>query len=381
MPHRPGRTPWRRRLSQFLGCAFAAASACLVVPGTSWADAPPQSLTTDSGGLPLVSAAQLSPGHVLERCIVITTPTAYTSADLAMYVTADGDLANHLNVTVESGQGGGFSDCTGFAGRLLYVGTLGGLASTFNAQSPERVGHYSATVSSTTLRLRFSVQDDNAAQGETTSAAFWWLPISPDTTPAPAPTTTAPPASDAPTTPAPSAAPTTSAPAVTGPAPRTTAPAGPAPTVRPAPTSAAHVVVTPHPVQTRPEPPETTLAPPVGVPFSTSDGKKRTVAVPPPGGDDGTGISSPGDLLGALAGGIGNGVANVAHTVSLAAAPALRGAAYTSLLIVPLALLFLLAQRVIDRRDPKLALAPSYGDPFLGFVDRSRLIDRQGDAP
>jgi hypothetical protein len=382
VPHLQGRAAWRRRLGQYsklLACALAAASACLAVPGTSWADS--TSLTTDAGGLPLVSAAQLSPGHVLERCILLTTPTVYTSADLAMYVTVDGDLANHLNVTVESGQGGGFSDCTGFAGRLVYVGTLGGLASGFSLQQPERVGHYSSTVSSVTLRLRFSVQDDNAAQGQTTTAAFWWLPISPETTPAP-PTTT-PPASAAPTTTAPVSARPTTPPA---PVPTVTRHPRPTATVASPPSATAHPTVAPHVGRSVSDPPATSLAPPVGVPFSTGDGKKPTTALPPVGGGGGGGgnddtPTTAAGILGQLATGLGTGVANVAHTVSVAAAPALRGAAYTSLLIIPLVLLFLLVQRVIDRRDPKLALAPSYGDPFLGFADRHHPTHRHGDAP
>ena len=376
MPHLQGRASWRRRLSQYsklLGCALAAASACLAVPGTSWADS--TSLATDAGGLPLVSAAQLSPGHVLERCIVLTTPTVYTSADLAMYVTADGDLANHLNVTVESGQGGGFSDCSGFTGRLVYVGTLGALAAGFSLQQPERVGRYSSTVSSVTLRLRFSVQDDNAAQGQTTTAAFWWLPVSPETTPAP-PTTT-PPASAAPTTTPPTSGMPTTPPAGV---PTATRPPQPTATATPAPSATARPTLAPHVGRTLTDPPASSLAPPVGVPFSTGDSRKPTVALPPVGGGDGN-DNTPGGILGRLATGLGTGVANVAHTVSVAAAPALRGAAYTSLLIAPLVLLFLLVQRVIDRRDPKLALAPSYGDPFLGFADRHHPTHRQGDAP
>lgn len=288
MPHRPGRRARRRRRSQLgklLACALAAMSACLAVPGTSWADS--STLTTDSGGLPLVSAAKLSPGHVLERCIVLTTPTVYSSADLAMYVTAEGDLASHLNVTVESGQGGAFSDCTGFTGRLLYVGTLGGLVAGFNAQNPQRVGHYSPTISEVTLRLRFSVQDDNAAQGLTTTAAFWWMPIAPDPTPAPAPTTTVPPASAVPTTPQPSGAPTTSRPA---PVPaRRSATVGPGPVV-PTPPTGLHPGPTPEPVPSLGTALVTTLAPPVGVPFSTGHGKKPAVALVPSrrGGGGGT---------------------------------------------------------------------------------------------
>jgi hypothetical protein len=386
VPHRPGPHALGRRFSRVLGCALAAVSACLAVPGAALADS--GSLTTDANGSPLVVAAQLSPGHVLERCIVVTTPTAFASADLGMYVTADGDLANHLNVTVETGNGGGFADCTGFSGRLTYVGTLAALASGFSPTAPQRVGHYSATVSSVTLRLRFSVQDDNAAQGLTTTAAFWWLPIT--AAPTPAPTTPAPLPSAASSS---EPSPPSSQPSPTPDAAKTSAtrhvpPPTAVPTsAEPAPTTTRPP--TPTALRTTPAPAATALAPPVGVPFTGGNSPTPGALVPPvsggAGGGGSAGDDTPSGILNQLATGLSTGVANVAHTVSTAAAPALRGAAYTSLLILPLALLFLLVQRWIDRRDPKLALAPSYGDPFLGFADRHRLNERpnehQGDAP
>jgi hypothetical protein len=377
-----GRREKFSRLSRVFGCALAAVSAGLALSGTAWADS--TALTTDANGAPLVSAAQLSPGHVLERCIDITTPTAFTSADLGMFVTADGDLASHLDVTVETGFGGGFADCTGFTGRLVYVGTLAALASGFNAQQPQRVGHFSTTVSTVTLRLRFSVHDDNSAQGLTTTAAFWWLPMTAEPTPAPTQTTVAPAPSAGPTTPPlPSSTPiSTPTPAKTPVAATTSARPRPAPPPSSAGPTGVGVRLTtaPRPVHTRPEPETSPLASPVGVPFTGTNGKKHGVSVPPSSGNGGN-DDSPTGILNQLATGLTTGVGNVAHTVSTAAAPALRGAAYTSLIILPLVLLFLLIQRVIDRRDPKLALAPSYGDPFLGFADRHRLTDRQGDAP
>jgi hypothetical protein len=98
-------------------------------------------------------------------------------------------------------------------------------------------------------------------------------------------------------------------------------------------------------------------------------GTSTAAPLPPPG--DGGG--PPTGIVGKLA--------NAAQTISTAAAPVLKGAAVTSLMILPLVVLFLLVQRWIDRRDPKLALAPSYGDQFLGFVDRHGLAppDRQGE--
>ncbi|MDX6205537.1 MAG: hypothetical protein QOF39_1594 [Frankiales bacterium] len=375
MPHLPAR---RRRLSRVLGCALAAASACLAAPTAALADASTgTTLTTDAGGSPLVNAGQLSPGHVVERCVVVSTPTEYTSADLGMFVTASGALADHLNITIESGAGGSFAGCTGFSGRLMFVGTLNALAAGFDETRPERVGHFATGSSQVTLRLRLSVQDDNAAQGQTTTATFGWLPVAAAVvTPPP---TDPPSASDAPTTSADvtvstSAHPTTPDGNATGiPGPPVQRPSFPPPPVT-TPTSA----VLPGPGQTTsPAPTATSLAPPVRVPLTDGNGGQSPAAgLPVPGGAD-----PPPSLVDRLANGLATGVANAARTISTAAAPALKGAAVTSLMILPLVLLFLLVQRWFDRRDPKLALAPSYGDPFLGFVDRHRLNppDRQGE--
>ena len=373
MQHLPVRG---RRLSRVLGCALAAASACLAAPlgGTS-ASADTSTLSTDAGSASLVSAAQLSPGHVLERCVVVTTATEYTSADLGMFVTASGPLADHLNVTIESGTGGSFADCTGFTGRLIFVGTLSGLAGGYDITRPERVGHYAAGVMTATLRLRFSVQDDNAAQGLTTTASFWWLPVTAPVAP--------PPTSDPPTA---SAAPTTATTPTQShtPAPVRTPTGGTRPTATrsataPAPVTTSGTPRLPGPERTTvtPAPVATSLAPPVGVPLTGQGGGHSPTAVLPTGGGD----DQPPGIVGQLANGLATGVVNAAQTISTAAAPALKGAAVTSLMILPLVLLFLLVQRWFDRRDPKLALAPSYGDPFLGFADRHRLspIDRLGD--
>lgn len=56
----------------------------------------------------------------------------------------------------------------------------------------------------------------------------------------------------------------------------------------------------------------------------------------------------------------------VIAAVEAAAPAALRGGAF-GLGTLPLLFLFLLVQRQIDKRDPKLALAPSYADAFLTF--------------
>lgn len=364
LPRRHGARPSRGRRSRLVGWGLVAFVACLAAPGTALADT--STLSTDAGATPLATAAQLAPGEVVERCVVVTTATLYTSADLGMFVTASGGLADHLNVSVEAGSGGGFADCSGFTGRLVYVGTLTALAGAYDASRPERVGHYTPDTSSVTLRLRFAVQDSNAAQGQTTSAAFWWLPVAPlpVPTPTPAPTTTAATGSPQPTTssPVPSTAvpgPATSRPRPTSPPSRTPAPPGSVAS-RPAPATSPPTSPAPKPSAT-----VSPLGPPIGVPL-TGDGRSPAALPPGRGGHGGP----PTGIVGQLASGLVSGVSQAAQTISTAAAPALKGAAVTSLITLPLVVLFLLVQRVIDRRDPKLALAPSYGDPFLGFTDR-----------
>jgi hypothetical protein len=355
----------RRRRSRLIGCSLATALACLATPGAALADT--STLTTDAGSAPLATAAQLAPGVVVERCIVVTTATQYTSADLGMFATANGGLADHLTVTVETGSGGSFADCTGFAGRLIYVGTLSGLAGAYDATRPERVGRYNPDTSSVTLRLRFAVQDTNAAQGQTTSASFWWLPVAPLPVPTPAPTTSAPTGTPSPTATSTAPQPSASAPAPVTPTSHPVVRPTPAPPTS-GPVTSAPVPVTSLPATAPPPTPSasaTPLGPPVGVPLT---GNNRSPGAVPPGNDGGD--DPPTGLVGQLASGLVTGVTNAAQTISTAAAPALKGAAVSSLMTLPLVVLFLLVQRVIDRRDPKLALAPSYGDPFLGFAER-----------
>jgi hypothetical protein len=63
-----------------------------------------------------------------------------------------------------------------------------------------------------------------------------------------------------------------------------------------------------------------------------------------------------------------NGIDEVADFVERAAPAVIKGARLPLGLLL-IALLFLLIQHEIDRRDPKLALAPSYADPDLAFDD------------
>ncbi|MDQ1715037.1 MAG: hypothetical protein QOC60_982, partial [Frankiaceae bacterium] len=91
---------------------------------------------------------------------------------------------------------------------------------------------------------------------------------------------------------------------------------------------------------------------------------EMTPPAPTPGrgGNDANG----GGGLAGAAGRAWHAVTGAAKVVVKDAPAAIRGGAF-GLGSFPFLLLFLLLQRHIDRRDPKLALAPSHADAYLDF--------------
>ena len=367
-PHSPA--PPAQPARQLLACALAAAPACLAVPGTSWADT--TTLTTDVGRS---AARQRRPALPRPRARALHRPHH-----------ADGlHLRRPRHVRHRRGrprrppqrhrrvrQGGGFADCTGFTGRLVYVGTLGGLAAGFDAQQPaagrpllprRQRGHAAAALLGPGRQRRPGPDDDRGvlvaagrpgpdagAGADHHRASGQRRPRRPPQPSASSPTTSTARARAGDRRPQPWA-----------PAPRpdpADRPAHPGPTPEPR-TPASATGAGDHrwrPRWVSRSAPATARSLPVALVPSASWRRRRRPARRASSGSwpPGSAPASP----------------TPPSTISTAAAPALEGAAYTSLMILPLVLLFLLVQRVIDRRDPKLALAPSYGDPFLGFVDR-----------
>jgi hypothetical protein len=80
------------------------------------------------------------------------------------------------------------------------------------------------------------------------------------------------------------------------------------------------------------------------------------------------GVSGVTSAVGAAAGHVAHALSKqVLKPVQRAAAPVARGATYGLGGSAPLLGMFLLVQSRIDRKDPKLALAPTYADPELTF--------------
>ncbi len=135
----------------------------------------------------------LTPGQSGERCIVVTYD-GDLAADVRLYATTSGpaSLAPYLELTVESGTGGSFAgagggtdSCQGFSGIAAFstttpaasAGTLlafGQAHTSFGAGVGSWGPAAGAPGQSRVYRFRYTLKDDNAAQGRSATATFTW---------------------------------------------------------------------------------------------------------------------------------------------------------------------------------------------------------------
>lgn len=224
--------------------------ACLVLlVGFGWAFASPAagaeaeggvSLFDDDGGRALFTAAdRLAPGRPLSACVRVGTRTA-RAGDAVWFAAVDvsGALAAHVTVTLESGDGGRFGDCTGFTGTTLWTGTLDRLAAA-SAGNGLDTGWAPAAEPVRSFRVTVLMDPDLQVQGLTARGDLVWRldrdvvvdPPGPTDTPTTEPPTTGPVVDPTPTT-TPSA---TTSPTPTGtPTPAPTTAGTPGPTASPA---------------------------------------------------------------------------------------------------------------------------------------------------
>jgi hypothetical protein len=135
---------------------------------------------TDSGaGTAMFPDDVLSPGTVVDRCIEVTYAGNVDPQPVVLYAAStSGDLARHLDLTVELGAstGGSFAGCAGFApDRTLYTGTLAGFAAAHPGyDSGVTTWDPAGSGEARSFRFRISVQDDPAASGATATFGFSW---------------------------------------------------------------------------------------------------------------------------------------------------------------------------------------------------------------
>ncbi|MDX6244607.1 MAG: hypothetical protein QOE76_2330 [Frankiales bacterium] len=306
-------------------------------------------LTNDAGGTPLFDQSELRPGTTAVRCITITESDQQAPvAPVSVAATAvTGELAAYLQLTISAGSGGGFGDCSDFAGTTIFAGSLAALAQ----QGDLQTGWQAAPGSHRTFEVTATINDDNGAQNKATTATLAW---------------TASDASQASGVPSPS--PAASGPAGSSPTAQSPSPAPPTP--EPATSSAGETQVVPQPTQ----PPRSPAAPGPNR-SSSSPRPTATVQATQPRPSASVPAASTPDVPG---GGLPTNAGKPAAPAHTSAAPRATGYgalaaalirnAVFPLWLLLLVLLFLLVQDRIDRRDPKLALAPTYGDPLFPFA-------------
>lgn len=136
-------------------------------------------LNDDDSGAVLFNASNLKPGDSVAKCITVTY-SGSLNASVKLFASApSGTLAPYLNLTVEQGSGGLFGDCTSFSpdASPKYTGTLDAFAATHQNWG-NGWGSFTPTGGAPddpkTYRFTYTLQDDNNAQGKSTSTTFTW---------------------------------------------------------------------------------------------------------------------------------------------------------------------------------------------------------------
>jgi hypothetical protein len=119
--------------------------------------------------------SNMAPGDSVVKCIVVTYSGSLLNADVSLYGTSGGSLDAYLDLTIERGTGGSFSDCTGFTGSSEFSNTLANFSSTRTNFGTGITGWSpSSTPVSQTYRFTLTLQDNNLAQGLSTTGTFTW---------------------------------------------------------------------------------------------------------------------------------------------------------------------------------------------------------------
>ena len=153
------------------GAAFHSST---VNPSNSFEAATVEVSDNDSGTL-LLDTTAMRPGDTKQTCVRVSY-TGTVDATVRLYGSVSGNLPPYLNLTVEAGDGSSaFGDCTGFsASATAYTGTVSGLASSHTSWT-DGAGSYTASPNTSVwFRILWTLQDVNAAQGQTASATYTW---------------------------------------------------------------------------------------------------------------------------------------------------------------------------------------------------------------
>ncbi len=159
--------------------SYSAFSATTSNPTNNWT-AGTVALADDDSNTALFTASNLKPGATGNKCIVVTS-SGSLAASVKLYGTSYAStksLADNINLKVEEGTGGSFSNCTGFtAGSTIFDGT----ASAFGAGKTDfasGVGTWAPAggTATKTYKVTYALSSStpDSAQGGTAALGFTW---------------------------------------------------------------------------------------------------------------------------------------------------------------------------------------------------------------
>ncbi len=136
-------------------------------------------LTDDDSDTAMFAVTSMKPGDTETECITVTYSGSLDAA-VTLYgsLTAGDGLDDYLNLVVRRGSGGSFGDCSGFSStETVYTGTVDGFVGTHTSFGTG-AGSWTPTGGGAdddmTYQFEVTLQDDNGAQGLTTTATFTW---------------------------------------------------------------------------------------------------------------------------------------------------------------------------------------------------------------
>jgi hypothetical protein len=163
---------------------FSAFSATTGNPGNQFS-AGTVTLADDDAGAALVALpANARPGDSSTRCIQVSY-TGSLAAQVRLYASVSGGLADHLTLTVTRGTQASptFPACTGFTpdsgnygygtNGIVYQGKLSGLPASYASGITDPAASWT-NGNARSYRYTVTVDDTPAAQGLTASATFNW---------------------------------------------------------------------------------------------------------------------------------------------------------------------------------------------------------------
>ena len=159
----------------------AAFSAQTVNTSNSWSTGAVALSDDDGGGAgsAMFDVTGMTPGDTVVKCITVTYTGSTDPSAVKLYSSVtDNGLADHLDVTVKEGDGGGYGSCTGFAATATIADAVTLTAFGAYADYASGIGTWnpSATGQAKTYQFTVTLGSDtpDTAQGADAQAGFTW---------------------------------------------------------------------------------------------------------------------------------------------------------------------------------------------------------------